>query len=140
MNRGTSLIRNCLLLETYGRPMPRALWWSLRWTFYYERGTPVLRTHVSHPGDVSPRAVPDGRQRVFDEVLSRPPSRSVCVYPTRRRHRRNTDVKLTDTTRDASLVLSRLCSDASCDVSPMCTDASRTVFDRRAKASSVVAR
>jgi len=26
--RGTSIIRNCLPLGPYGRPMPRTLWWS----------------------------------------------------------------------------------------------------------------
>ena len=26
--RGTSLIRNCLLLGPYSRPVPRGLWWS----------------------------------------------------------------------------------------------------------------
>ena len=26
--RGTSLIRNCFPLGPYGRPVPRALWWS----------------------------------------------------------------------------------------------------------------
>jgi hypothetical protein len=28
MYRGTSLIRNCLLLGPYIRPIPRGLWWS----------------------------------------------------------------------------------------------------------------
>ena len=27
VHRGTSLIRNCLLLGPYIRPMPRAIWW-----------------------------------------------------------------------------------------------------------------
>jgi len=41
--RGTSLVRNCLLLRPYSRTIPRALWWSLArgWVFSYERGTPV---------------------------------------------------------------------------------------------------
>ena len=27
--RGTSLIRNCLLLGPYNKPVPRVIWWSL---------------------------------------------------------------------------------------------------------------
>jgi len=40
--RGISLIRNCLLLGTYSRPVPRALGWSWGGGVSYERGTPVV--------------------------------------------------------------------------------------------------
>ena len=40
--RGTSLIRNSLLLGPYTRTMPRALRWSYGGGGSYERGTPVV--------------------------------------------------------------------------------------------------
>ena len=40
--RGTSLIKNCLLLEPYSRPLPRALQKSVRGAASHERGTPVM--------------------------------------------------------------------------------------------------
>ena len=41
--RGTSLIRNNLLLGTCSRTTPGVLWWSLERGVSFERGTPVGR-------------------------------------------------------------------------------------------------
>ena len=51
--RGTSLIRNCLLLGPCGRPMPRALQKCWGVAVSYERGTLVLYEISDHSGDLA---------------------------------------------------------------------------------------
>ena len=67
MYRGTSLIRNCLLLEPYHRIMSRLLWWCLGGVAVsYERGTPVCISTEALCQDLlisTDEAVPAQRRR-----------------------------------------------------------------------------